>query len=72
MAMDISGVSTGASFVATAQSNGDSTTANVMRKTLGTESGTETQSTQAVSQPTEAASVTQTNSKTGGLLDVTA
>jgi len=64
--MEITGVSSGA-FVSTAQNNGDSTTVNVVRKTLGTESGTETQSTDAVSQPTESGTTTQTGSKSGGI-----
>ncbi len=50
--MDISGVSTGV-IAATASNNGDQTTVDVVKKTLDKESQTDTQSTDAVSQPTQ-------------------
>lgn len=51
--MDISGVSTGV-IAATATNNGDNATVEVVKKTLNTESQTETQTADAVSQPTAA------------------
>ena len=51
--MDISGVSTGV-VASTAGNNGDQVTVDVVKKTLDKESQTDTQSTDAVSQPTKA------------------
>ncbi|MFK5895072.1 MAG: putative motility protein [Pseudomonadota bacterium] len=51
--MDISGVSTGV-VASAATNNGDSATVAVVKQTLDTESQTETQTTDAVSQPTKA------------------
>jgi ferritin-like metal-binding protein YciE len=51
--MDISGVSTGV-IASTATNNGDNATVEVVKKTLDTESQTDTQTADAVSQPTKA------------------
>jgi ferritin-like metal-binding protein YciE len=51
--MDVSGVSTGV-VAATATNNGDNAIGEVVKKTLDTESQTDTQTADAVSQPTKA------------------
>jgi ferritin-like metal-binding protein YciE len=51
--MDISGVSTGV-VASAATNNGDNATVAVVKKTLDTESQTDTQTADAVSQPTKA------------------
>ena len=51
--MEISGVSTGV-VASSATNNGDNAIGEVVKKTLDTESQTETQTADAVSQPTKA------------------